>query len=80
MQKKPYTLIGIRALSFTAESGEKIEGTQLFVSIPEEGVVGEITDKIFIRPEILLPKDLKPGDEINISFNRKGKAEAITKA
>lgn len=70
------TLHGVRALDFLSSDGGAIKGTQLFISYPTEGVLGEQTDKLFLRDGFALPA-VKPGDTLDIAFNRKGNAEAI---
>ena len=71
------TLHGHRALDFKSDSGERVNGTQLFVSYDDESVTGKMTDKIFVRPEIQLPSNMKPNDVLNLQFNNKGKVIAI---
>lgn len=70
-------LCGERNLDFTSKDGKQIKGTQLFVSYPWEGVTGEMTDKIFARPEIALPPEMAPGDILDITFDKRGRAEKI---
>lgn len=69
-------LLGLRKLDFTADDKSSVKGCQLFISYPEEGVEGEQTDKLFIRDGFDLPA-LKPGDTLEITFNRKGRPESI---
>ena len=45
---------GIRELDFVSD-GNTIQGTQIFYSHPKDGVVGEMTGKIFIRKELAIP-------------------------
>lgn len=71
-------LLGSRALDFTGSDGKAVKGIQLFVSFDEDGVNGQATDKIFIKPEVELPKGIKIGNKLNLSFNRKGKVEAVS--
>jgi hypothetical protein len=70
-------LLGARELDFKSGDGTAVKGSQLYVSFPEDGVVGEMTDKLFLRDGFTLPA-CKPGDMLAITFNRKGKPEAIT--
>ncbi|MCL2190173.1 MAG: hypothetical protein FWB87_15585 [Defluviitaleaceae bacterium] len=74
------TLQGIRTLDFTANNGERVQGTQLFVSFEEAGVTGFATDKLFVRTDVHLPDKLKPNTQIEVFFDRKGKPEAIIHA
>lgn len=69
-------LAGMRSLDFVS-NGEKIQGTQLFYSHPEDGVIGEKTGKVFIRHGFPLPKELAPGNIIDIFCDTKGRVEAI---
>lgn len=69
------TLLGTRALNFTTEQGS-VKGTQLFIAFRENGVDGEMCDKLFIREDFLLP-DLKPGDFIEIDYNHRGRPENV---
>lgn len=70
-------LLGARELDFSSNDGSPVKGIQLFISFPEEGVVGEMTEKLFVRNGFALPA-CKPGDMLDISFNRKGKPESIS--
>jgi hypothetical protein len=74
------TLLGIRVLDFTGNDGNAVKGTQLHVAFAEDGIDGHAVDKLFVKPEVQIPKGIKPGDEITIMFNRRGKAVAITAA
>ena len=69
------TILGTRTLNFEAEQGT-VKGTQLFIAFRENGVDGEMCDKLFIREDFLLP-DLKPGDSVEISFNHRGRPEEV---
>lgn len=43
-------VIGMKSIDFTnRESGEKVQGTNIFVNYAEDGVDGLKADKIFIR-------------------------------
>lgn len=71
-----YILLGYRKLDFTTDDGNAVKGTQLFVRFPEDGVTGEMCDKLFVRDGVELPA-LTPGMTLDISFNRKGKVAAV---
>jgi len=77
VNKMQVTLQGYRNLDFKTDSGERVNGTQLFVSFDDETVTGKMTDKLFVRPEIKLPETLKNGDVLNLQFNMKGKVQSI---
>lgn len=70
-------LLGINTVDFVATNGEQIKGTNLFVSYPDENVTGERTDKFFVRPEIAIPGKIKIGEQISLSFNHRGRVEAV---
>lgn len=67
---------GIRELDFKTAEGE-VKGTQIFYSHPSDGVIGEKTDKIFIRKGFALPPDLAPGKYLDIFCDTKGHVEHI---
>ena len=67
---------GIRTLDFKTAEGE-IKGTQIFYSLPSDGVVGEKTDKLFVRSGFSLPPELAPGKFIDIYCDTKGHLEHI---
>ena len=69
-------ILGTKTLDFTSGDGSKVKGTQLFVSFPEDGVVGAMVDKLFIRDGIELPP-LTPGMSVDIVYNRHGKPTAV---
>ena len=73
------TAIGIQPINFTNREGQQIVGTNLFVGYADENVRGLRAEKFFIRETIDLPKDIKPNDKLNLSFNSKGKVEEVTK-
>lgn len=71
-------ILGIQKVEFVNALGEQIQGNNIFVSYPDERVVGEKAEKFFVKPEVTFPEQMKIGGEINISFNSKGKVEQIT--
>ena len=74
------TLLGIQHISFTNSNGEKINGNNAFIAYKDENVQGMRTEKLFIKEGIEIPKDIKLNDAIEVSFNMKGKVEALYKA
>jgi len=70
-------LKGFRVLDFTADNGEQVKGTQLFVAFTDAAVTGQMTDKLFVRPDVSLPPDLKPEETLDVFFNQRGKVEAV---
>jgi len=73
-------LVGYRALDFVGSDGNDVKGVNLYVTVNEEGVTGQATDKLFIRPEIAIPKGAEVGKPIFVNFNRRGKVTSITVA
>lgn len=73
-------LLGIQHINFTNNSGEVINGMNLFIAFPEENVEGLRVERLYIKDGINIPKDIKFNDKIELSFNYKGKIEAIHKA
>lgn len=69
-------LIGMRELDFIS-NGEPVQGFQLFISHKADGVVGEKTDKIFLRKGFSLPAELAPGKHIDIFCDTRGHVEHI---
>lgn len=67
---------GIRQLDFTTADGE-VKGTQIFFTHPSEGVVGEKSDKLFVKKGFALPADLAPGRQCDIYCDTRGHVEHI---
>lgn len=72
-------LVGVQHVNFTNNSGETINGTNIFCAFKDENVEGLRTEKFFLKDGIKLP-DCKINDTIEISFNMKGKVEMLYKA
>lgn len=72
--------VGIQELNFQTDRGENIVGNNLFILHEDENVTGLKASKVFVKAGINLPKDVKLNDTLDISFNMKGKVEAIYKA
>lgn len=72
-------LIGIQNIQFSNSNNEEIKGTNIFVAFKDENVQGLRTEKFFLKEGIVLPKDTKLNDTIELSFNHKGKIEMIYK-
>lgn len=70
----------MRRLNFKTSNGDEINGINIFVSYKDENVEGLRTNKFFLREGVSLPKDVKPGDAIDLSFNMKGKVDMVLKA
>ena len=79
VEKMQVLLMGLRTLDFES-NGDQIKGMQLFVAYPEDGVEGQMTDKIFLRDGFELPDGLKPGMNLDVTFNRRGRPEKVVAA
>lgn len=75
-----FKLLGIQPINFTNNSGETINGTNIFVVYKDENVEGLKTEKFFLKSGIEIPKEVKLNDSLDIAFNMKGKVEMISKA
>ncbi len=72
-------LLGSQDVDFITKEGHHIVGTNIFVGYNKEDVKGMKAEKLFVRESIGIPKDVKPNDRLNISFNSNGKVEEVTK-
>lgn len=68
-------VLGVRNLDFKDDKGNVIQGVNVYVSFPEDGVRGEMTDKLFLSLNKFdsICQLIKPGDEIEVTYNRFGK-------
>lgn len=71
-------LIGIQPIKFTNNNGDIITGTNIFCAFADENVDGLRAEKFFLKNGVKLP-ECKLNDMIDISFNMKGKVEAVYK-
>ena len=62
-------LHGVQKVDFTNDKGERIQGTKLFISYRDEKVVGQRTDKLFLKAGYQLPQGLAPGAVLELSFD-----------
>ena len=72
-------LLGIKPIEFTNDNGERISGNTIFCAFKDETVDGLRTEKWFLKEAVKLP-ECKINDNLEISFNMKGKVEMVTKA
>lgn len=70
-------LQGFAKLDFTSADGNRVEGTNLYISFPDKNVTGQKCERIFAPKDIVFPK-ANIGDTLNFSFNHKGKLETIS--
>ncbi len=71
--------MGFQKVNFTNNIGQTITGINIYGAFKDENVEGLKTEKFFIRDGIKMP-ECKLNDTLEISFNMKGKVEAIHKA
>ena len=62
-------LHGIQKVDFVNDQGERIQGTKLFLSYRDEKVVGQKTDKLFLKAGYQLPQGLATGAVLDMSFD-----------
>lgn len=75
-------VIGIRKLDFTGSDGQPVKGTQFFLSEPMEAPAeGVSTEKVFLRPDAVTALGFVPklGDEVEIRYNKYGKASSLVR-
>lgn len=72
-----HTILGKKAVSFTASDGRVIEGTTIYVGYEADGVDGLAADKLFVTPEKMPQKGLVVGTDVDLLFNRYGKVDRI---
>ena len=72
-------LMGFQKVNFTNNIGQTITGINIYGAFKDENVEGLKTEKFFIRDGIKMP-ECKLNDTLEISFNMKGKVEALYKA
>lgn len=70
-------LLGVQTLQFKTDSGNLIEGHNLYIGYTDENVSGMKASKIFVNKSVALPQGLKQGSMLEIAFNMKGKPEKI---
>jgi len=74
-------VVGRQTVNFTAQDGNQINGTKLFVLCAHPYVDGQKSDSIFVsdklRPQLRYWPQI--GDEIIVDFNRYGKVSNIDK-
>ncbi len=73
-------LFGVQNVNFTNANGETINGTNIFVGFSDENVEGISTEKFFVKESIDFPENVKLNSALELSFNYKGKIEAIYSA
>lgn len=73
-----YTIIGFQKVDFTDRvTGARITGHSIYVTRPNENIIGVEAKKFFIKSSIDTSKFLKVGATVDIFFNENGKIESI---
>ena len=72
-------LVGVQPVNFTNSNGETINGTNIFCAFKDENVQGLRTEKFFLKEGIKLT-ECKLNEELEVTFNMKGKVEMVYKA
>lgn len=74
-------ILGIRRdIDFTSKKdGNQIQGTNIYVAYPEDGVEGEFTQKFFLSktrfPDVSW---LNVGNKVDLTFDYKGRIDSVT--
>lgn len=74
-----FKLIGLQSVNFTSNNGETICGTNIWVAYSDENVTGLKSQKFFLKKEIQLP-EVKPNDNLRLTFDMKGRVISVEKA
>ena len=73
-----YKIFGKRKVDFTDEvTSRRIVGTTIWYGILADSVEGYQVEKAFISPDVVAYKDIPVDEEVDISFNHKGKVTSI---
>ena len=72
-------IIGDRDVAFTTETGDEITGKTFYIGFTDHRVNGYVCDKVFVNASKLNGAVIVAGDEVELSYNRFGKVEAIVK-
>ena len=72
-------LYGLMVVDFVNNDGERITGKNGFFGFESENVEGLRTEKFFIGNDIPFP-ECNIGDELELTFNYRGKLESVSKA
>lgn len=74
-----YRYLGHSPVDFVSSDGKPVKGINLYISFPDENVVGEKCERFFVKSSIEIPAQLKIGDMLEIEFDHKGKVRSIAK-
>jgi hypothetical protein len=73
-------VLGTQRLDFTTADGNRINGVKIHGAFKDANVEGLAVEAFFINAEnksFELPEGITANSEVDITFNRKGKIEAI---
>ena len=75
-------IIGIRPSNFTGADNTEISGKNIYLAYPLEKGEGQGAERIFVTDAKLNKWMYQPkvGDEVNVSYNRYGKCDGMSKA
>lgn len=74
-----YEVLGLRRREATSKrNGNKYIACNVYLAFEEPSVTGLACLDIFAHGENV-PADIRPGDHVNIIYNRFGSVEAVTK-
>ncbi len=75
-------IIGIRSSNFKGDNGDPVSGMNVYLTFPLEKGEGLGAERIFLTDAKLKGWTYQPkvGDEVNVSYNRYGRCDGMTKA
>ncbi len=75
-------IIGIRPSSFKGDKGDEVSGKNVYLTFPLEKGEGLGAERIFLTDAKLNKWTYQPkvGDEVNVSYNRYGRCDGMSKA
>lgn len=73
------TVVGIRRIDFTDDSGKRINGYSIYYTMEADGVVGLTAGKLYLPAEkaanMVIPQ---PGEKVEVMYDRYGKPVKFT--
>ncbi len=74
-------IIGIRPSSFKGDSGDSVSGKNIYLTFPLEKGEGFGAERVFVRDAKLNTWTYQPkvGDEVNVTYNRFGRCDGMSK-
>jgi len=75
-------IIGIRPSNFKGDNGDDVSGKNIYLTFPLEKGEGQGAERVFLTDAKLNKWTYQPkvGDEVNVSYNRYGRCDGMTKA